>query len=135
MTASPATLVPPVLLGRLLHDARMAHDESLPDLVQRCGYAYEDDFFAGVEAGRVPLDDTLVRWLAALYDVRVDQLVPTRSQLVIDVDEGWVSIGERRQLVAPSGPDDVLTKYLALVYELRGLPVGSALRLRDPRGA
>lgn len=133
MTGSPATLVPPVRLGRLLHEVRVAHGETVDDLVRRCGLAYDDDFFVDVEAGRVALDDGLVRWLSSLYDVRADQLVPARSQLVIDVDEGWVAIGPHRGAAPQTaeGPDDVLKRYLALVYELRGLAVGSPLRLRD----
>jgi len=69
VSSSPALLVPPVRLGRILHDARVEAGETIDGLVRRCGLAYESDFFASVEAGEAPLDEPTVRWLAALYDV------------------------------------------------------------------
>jgi transcriptional regulator with XRE-family HTH domain len=123
-------LVPPVRLGRILHDARIDAGDSIDALVSRCGLAYDDTFFDAVESGRAPLDEATVRWLAALYDVKVDQLVPQRARLVIDLEEGSVRIGAAASLIEPM-PDDVLAKYLALVYELRGIRVGAPLKIRE----
>lgn len=128
---SPALLVPPVRLGRILHEARCQSGESIDALVSRCGLAYDDWFFADVESGRAPLDEPTVRWLAALYDIHVDQLVPQRSKLVIDLNDGAVAIGESAATLDATAPQDVLAKYLALVYELRGLRMGSPLKIRE----
>ena len=131
VSSSPALLVPPVRLGRILHDARLEAGESIDALVRRCGLAYERDFFAAVESGEAVLDEPTVRWLAALYDLRVEQLVPQRARLVIDLNEGFVAMGPLSGHVVDPQPEDVLAKYLALVIELRGLPPGAALKIRD----
>jgi len=131
VSPSPALLVPPVRLGRILHDARVGAGESIDGLVRRCGLAYEGDFFAAVESGEEDLDETMVRWLAALYEVKVENLVPQRARLVIDLNEGSVAIGSHTGFLTEQQPNDVLSKYLALVYELRGLPGGAALKIRD----
>ncbi len=129
-SSTPALLVPPVRLGRLLGEARQSSGESLEDLVRRCGLVYEEEFFGAVEEGRVELDESLVRWLTDLYGVQAGVLVPTRSRLIIDLDEGHVAVGESRFDINAADPDAILTNYLALVYSLRGLPVGTPIPLR-----
>ena len=131
ISPSPALLVPPVRLGRILHDARTDAGESIDTLVKRCGYAYDSYFFSSVESGEAELDEPLVRWLATLYDMRVEQLVPQRARLVIDLNEGSVAMGPLFGRLIDTHPDDVLAKYLALVLELRGLTPGAALKIRD----
>jgi hypothetical protein len=132
---APALLVPPVRLGRILHDARQAHGETLPELVRRSGLAYDESWFADLEAGRVLLDEALVRWAGALYGVSSSEIVPARSQLVIDLDEGMISAGGRATALASTGEagsvDAVLANYLALVYLLRDLPPGTPIPLRE----
>ena len=129
-TSRPAILVPPVRLGRLLGDARQSNGESLDDLARRCGLVYEGDFFARVEAGEAELDESLVRWLTDVYGVEASLLVPARSRLIIDLDEGHVAVGERRFAIDGIEPDEILANYIALVYSLRGLPVGTLIPLR-----
>ena len=114
-TASPALLVPPVRLGRLLGEIRQAHGESLADLVRRCGLAFDEAFFAELEAGRAELDEPLVRWVTELYGVATSDLLPARSELIIDLTEGHAelvergSAGQRRQVgvVEPAGEEGV----------------------------
>lgn len=79
----------------------------------------------------MPLDEPTVRWLAQLYEIDVDQLVPQRSQLIIDLEEGSIAIGENRSSFELSNPEVVLSQYLALVYALRGMKLGLPLKLRD----
>jgi hypothetical protein len=105
--------------------------ESIDALVRRCGFAYDGEFFTSVEAGEAALDEPTVRWLAALYDMRVEHLVPQRARLVIDLDEGSVAMGSLSGHLVDTHPDDVLAKYLALVMELRGLAPGAPLKIRD----
>jgi hypothetical protein len=131
-----ALLVPPVRLGRLLRDARDAHGETIADLVRRSGLAFDERWFADLESGRIPLDESLVRWVGALYGVGSSEIVPARAQLVIDLDEGAISVGSRRSPV--TGPiegagsfDHVLGNYLALVYLLRDLPPGTPIPVRE----
>jgi hypothetical protein len=133
---APALLVPPVRLGRLLHDARETQGKTITDLVRRSGLVYDEGWFGDLEAGRVPLDEPLVRWVSSLYGVGAGEIVPARSRLVIDLDEGAVSIGARRApLTAPAGGaqsfEQVLGNYLALVYLLRDLPPGTPIPVRE----
>ena len=130
-SGSSALLVPPLRLGRVLHEVRIASEHSLSDLVSDCGLAYDERWFEGIEAGRVPLDESTVRWLADLYDIDVDSLMPQRSQLIVDLEEGSIAIGENSNVLSMSSPEVVLAQYLALVYALRGMKVGAALKLRD----
>src|SRR5258708_32421031 len=89
VSSSPALLVPPVRLGRILHDARLEAGESIDALVRRCGLAYERDFCAAVEPGEAVLDEPTVRWLAALSDLRGVQLGPPQAGLGIERHEGY----------------------------------------------
>jgi hypothetical protein len=131
VTPVPALLVPPVRFGRLLRDARLANDDSTLDLMRRSGLAFDEDWFAAVELGHVELDEPLVRWLTELYGVPAGALVPARSELIIDLTEGFVAVGDARRVVASNEPERILTDYLALVYLLRGLPVGSPIEWRN----
>jgi hypothetical protein len=137
VNAPPAALlVPPVRLGRLLHDARLAHGETLSGLATRSGLAYDEEWFGRLESGHVSLDEPLVRWVSSLYGIGAGEIVPARSQLVIDLDEGAISIGNRRAPLAPPSEgtlsfDQLLGNYLALVYLLRDLPAGTPIPIRE----
>ena len=41
------------------------------------------------------LDEPLVKWVSALYGVDAGELAPSRSRLIIDLDEGVISVGAR----------------------------------------
>ena len=133
---SPALLVPPVRLGRLLRDAREAQGESIPALVRRSGLAYDEEWFARLEAGTVALDDSLVRWAGSLYGIGAGEIVPARSRLVIDLDEGMIAVGSQRvgltaAQATSTGAEQLLANYLALVYLLRDLPPGTPIPMRE----
>jgi hypothetical protein len=135
----PALLVPPVRLGRLLADARLTNGETITDLVRRSGLVYDEEWFTALESGAVALDEPLVRWVGALYGIDAGEIVPARSRLVIDLDEGAISIGSRRAPLTVAGGagrevpafDQVLGNYLALVYLLRDLPPGTPIPVRE----
>ena len=77
-------------------------------------------------------DDTLLKQLFSLYGVEGAGLLPTRSQLVINLNEGRISVEDSEvSTEGLSGPDEILTRYLALVYHLRNMPLGTAAHLRD----
>ncbi|MEM9201175.1 MAG: hypothetical protein AAGC53_05930 [Actinomycetota bacterium] len=129
MRTDTATLVPPRRLGALLRQSRVDAGLDLrglatPDLT----VSDLDD----IEHGRRLIDDELLGHLVGLYGVENADLLPIRSHLVIDLDEGRVAINDAH---APAddlvGPDAVLARYLALVYHLRELPLGTPIALRD----
>lgn len=129
--SSAALLVPPVRLGRLLREAREANNQTLSYLVRRSGLAFDEGWLEAVEDGKQDLDEPLVRWLAELYGVGAGELVPARSELIIDLDEASVTAGGLRVPLERVDTDHVLTNYLALVHLLRGVPAGTPVVLRD----
>lgn len=129
--STPALLVPPVRLGRLLGEARLTKGESLEDLSRRCGLAFDERWFADVESGQVELDEPTVRWLSEVYGIQSSTLVPARSELIIDLNEGNVRVGQTKVDLKAQRPERVLVSYLALVHALRDVPIGSPLLLRQ----
>lgn len=128
---TPTTsLVPPRRLGALLREARVAAGRELVELGPVCGLSVVE--LDDVEHGRRPLDEATLGALVEAYGVSGAGVVPARSQLVIDLDEGRIAVNRTDIDVDPAyGPDAVLTRYLALVYRLREMPLGTPLQLRD----
>lgn len=57
---------------------------------------------------------------------------PERAPLVVDLGEGVMSVKDSEvSTVGLSSPDQVLARYLAFVYHMRNLPVGTPISLRD----
>ena len=128
---TPTTsLIPSRRLGALLRDARLATGRELVDLGTVCGLSVAE--LDDVEHGRRPLDEATLSALVEAYGVSGAGVVPERSQLVIDLDEGRIAVNRTAiDVDTADGPDAVLSRYLALVYRLRGMPLGAPLALRD----
>lgn len=132
---APTTLVPPRRLSALLRSARKSSGVELIDLVAHSSWSIVE--LDDIEAGRRPLDSAELEEILRLYGVEPSRLVPERSRLVIDLDEGRIAVDQADMAVLEPGgvdvhgPDAILARYLALVYRLRGLPVGTALELRE----
>lgn len=132
------SLVQPHRLGRLLSQVRTERRIGLAELSLASGGAFAPEELAAIEAGRVVLCDTDIAGVAQVYGVGAHALVPQRTRLVIDLDEGQLSTGHARSTALPGRPDrraertadDLLTRYLSLVYTLRGLAPGVPLSLR-----
>ncbi|GJM38674.1 MAG: hypothetical protein DHS20C19_20410 [Acidimicrobiales bacterium] len=128
--SSTTTLVPPRRLGGLLREARVAAGLELGDLIEGTELSVVE--LDDIEHGRRDLDEGTLNTLVRIYGVEDAGLVPSRAQLVIDLDEGRIAVSHTDLDVDPlSGPDAVLARYLALVYRLRGLQIGASLHLRD----
>ncbi len=135
MTDSTA-LVAPLRLGHLLVEAREALGATLEELAERSG-RFSRNQLDDAEHGRLALDDPTIEALIAAYGIEPGTLVPDRARLVIDLDEGRLAIEAGDASVdeielddAPS-VDEVLSRYLGLVYAIRDLPIGSFIKLRD----
>lgn len=128
--APSTTLVPPRRLGALLRQARVTARQELSDLSAGSGLSLVE--LDDIEHGRRPLDEATLSHLVSVYGIEDVGIMPERSQLVIDLDEGRISVN-RTDIDVDStyGTDAVLTRYLALVYRLRDLPLGAPLELRD----
>ena len=135
-TVDPSTdhrpaIVPPARLGHLLLAAREDRGETRAQVAARLGEGATEALLEEVEAGRVDLTDRDMAALTAAYGVATSELVPSRSRLVIDLANGTVAVAGERRAFATDDPDEVLTRYLSLVYALRGLPAGTPVPLRD----
>ncbi|MFP4512699.1 MAG: hypothetical protein ACLFRV_07110 [Acidimicrobiales bacterium] len=126
-----ATAVPLRRLGALLQAARGGTD--LDEVARRSAGRYAPVDLVEIEQGHVDLSDDEVTGLLDLYGADPGELVASRSTLVIDVHEGTVAAGPWSTSFSPEADtaDDVLSRYLALVYEMRGLPPGTPVPLRS----
>lgn len=124
-------LVPPRRLGALLRESRVTAGEDLADVASRSERLTAADL-DDLEHGRRTLDDSLLREVVEMYGVEGTDLLPHRSRLVIDLEEGLISVASIHvPFEADPGPDVVLVRYLALVHRLRGLSVRTAVKIRD----
>lgn len=127
-------LVPPRRLGRLLAEARTDKGLTVADVCESLGGELDTVDLLEIETGRSPVEDGVLRSLADLYGLETTSMVPSRSQLVIDLDEGLIEASGASTTLADHGDDvvrqDVLTKYLALVYSMRGAEPGTMVTLR-----
>jgi transcriptional regulator with XRE-family HTH domain len=127
-----AGLAPPRRLGTLLAQAREASGTTLDELAAS-STEWSVARLEAVERGGVEFDDSQLAGVASLYGVDVATIVPPRSKLVVDLDEGILRVDGRRSATeVGDGADrhEVLARYLALVYSMRQVQPGTELTLR-----
>lgn len=128
MTAS-LDIVPPRRLGMLLAGARAERGLTVAQVAARTGVAEPD--LVSLEAGALSADAVPFDEVLAGYGTSVEELVPTRRQVLLDLEQGELLVAD--EATAFDGvptPDDVLGAYLSLVYSLRHAAPGSPLVLR-----
>jgi transcriptional regulator with XRE-family HTH domain len=106
-----------IRLARLLEHHRKQRGWSRRDLAKLSGDRWTSSDLKQVEAGRWPLDQSILSDLAALYEVDVTAVLPARTAVVID--QGLVSIGGLASVFEPWALDSLLTSYLVLVRRVR----------------
>ncbi len=130
MNANQTALVPPRRLGSLLRQARMSSGTDLDALASTSKFGPVE--LEDIEEGRRQLDEQQLADVLTVYGIENTGLLPERSQLIIDLDQGRIAVDRSDIVVGPTPDTDaVLTRYLALVYRLRELPLGTPLNLRD----
>ena len=129
----PELLVPPKRLGMLLAQARLSRGLSLAEASAELGGDWSSFDLLEVETGRRPVFDPELEVLTGLYHIPTTSLVPDRSFLIIDLNEGTLGVGAHQTSFDEGAQrQDVLTRYLTLVYAMRDLPPGTPVPLRDP---
>jgi transcriptional regulator with XRE-family HTH domain len=123
-------LVPARRLGRILSDRRAELGLSVQQISGRLDNHLTPAILDDVEHGRRDLSDAELVQVAGAYGVDVQRILPSRSELLIDLDTGTISVGKELTR-AGSDPAQVLERYLGLVHSLRGASVGSDVPLRD----
>ena len=121
-------------LGRALHQTRTTRDVSLRALARESNGRFTTRDLRQFERGARPAGQLLSSLLADLYQLELEEIVPERTALDVDLGAGVISTGGATVRLAPV-PDTVqatLRAYLDLVWALRGVKGGQvALRTND----
>lgn len=125
------TLVPPARLGALLTEQRTLQGITIDELRERSGLALSADELRRIEQGQLSLSDDQIHRLMVAYDAGSGPLVPERSELIVDLHHGAVFAGPNTKVLpVEASVDDVLGRYLSLLYLMRDMEPGGKLVLR-----
>lgn len=117
-------------LGRQLRQVRRKQGLSRAEVARSAGLTRRE--LAAYERGRVHIPESDLWCLAGSCGVEVSDLLPHRDELRFDSSLAALAIGDSiRHLRSPAEPDGLLREYLAMIYELRNLPPGSRVPLRE----
>ena len=136
-------LVPPHRLGELLGEARLQQGLSLDAAANELGPDWSALTLLEIETGYRTIPDQDLLILTEMYKIDTAALIPSRSHLVLEIDD---RIQDRGNLTVhfvggAGGPGDegesaeageVLTRYLAALYSMRGIEPGEIIPLRKP---
>jgi transcriptional regulator with XRE-family HTH domain len=118
-------------VGRNLRQVRKQQGLSRGAAARSAGLTRRE--LAQYERGKVQVPESDLWCLAGSCGVDVSELLPRREPLHVSPDLSTISTGDTiRHLRGPAEPDGVLREYLAMIYELRNLPPGSPVPLRQP---
>lgn len=131
MTSASLTLLPAARLGALLADRRTTAGRTLVDVAAGSTFSVGD--LRAIEAGDAVLDGDEVEMILTAYGMEPEDLVPARSQVVVDLDRGELLVAEQAAALDRTAPtaDEVLAAYLSLVYTLRHATPGTPLVMRQ----
>jgi transcriptional regulator with XRE-family HTH domain len=129
VTKATLDIVPPRRLGLLLADARADRGLTIDDVASRSGL--DAGKLALIESGESHLTEAQLATVLTGYGTTLEELLPVRKQVVLDLDGGQLLVAEEVVALqdAPTA-DDVLSAYLSLVYTLRRATPGEAVVLR-----
>jgi hypothetical protein len=131
------SLIPASRFGQVLSEARVQADRSVEQLAGQSQGQFTALDLRAIEDGHEVLTERRLALVAGLYGVDVDELRPSRAQLVIDLNAGTVAAGDRSARFDPPAEEpadvtpEVLTQYLSLVYAMRDIEPGTPIPLRD----
>jgi transcriptional regulator with XRE-family HTH domain len=118
-------------VGRNLRHVRKQQGLSRGAAARSAGLTRRE--LAQYERGKVDVPESDLWCLAGSCGVDVSELLPRREPLRVSPDLSTISTGDTiRHLRGPAEPDGLLREYLAMIYELRNLPPGSPVPLREP---
>jgi transcriptional regulator with XRE-family HTH domain len=117
-------------VGRHLREVRKQQGLSRGVVARSAGLTRRE--LAAYERGRVEVPESDLWCLAGSCGVEVSELLPRRDALAISPDLTSLGVGDTiRHLREPAQPDGLLRQYLPMIYELRNLPPGSRIPLRQ----
>jgi len=117
--------------GRHLRQVRRKQGLSRAEVARSAGLTRRE--LAAYERGRIVIPESDLWCLAGSCGVDVDELLPEREPLKVGSGLSSLAMGDSiRRLRDPAAPDGLLREYLSMIYELRNLPPGSRVPLRQP---
>jgi len=127
-------LVPPRRLGQLLASARVRNGFSLDEAASALGPQWSALELLEIETGHRPVLDTDLATLTNLYEIPTTNLIPPRSHLMLDLDERVLEVGHQRAQLQGEVVErqEVLSRYLSMVYAMRDVTPGRSVPLRLP---
>jgi transcriptional regulator with XRE-family HTH domain len=118
-------------LGRHLKQIRRKQGLSRAEVARSAGLTRRE--LGAYERGSVDVPESDLWCLAGSCGVDVSELLPSRDPLNVSSDLSSLAVGDSiRHLRGPTEPDGLLREYLSMIYELRNLPPGSRVPLREP---
>jgi hypothetical protein len=128
-----STFVPTARLAQLLIISRSESAQTLDELSE----ALEGRFSVGqlrqLEAAVLPITDEDLRFVAKAYNLDFALIAPARGLLEVDLAAKTIAIDDYEAKIPTSFSDqDILVRYLALLYKFRHKTPGDDLELRDP---
>lgn len=131
MTNQTISLVPKTRFGALLSAQRRDQNLNLATLATSSLGAFDVADLDRIEKGRFPLDEAATAKVASLYGVSIGEIIPERKELVVDFGTNRISASGHQMDLQEEGAQEILSKYLSLVYLMRGQEPGSKLVWRD----
>lgn len=117
-------------VGRQLRHVRRKQGLSRSEVARSAGLTRRE--LAAYERGRAEVPESDLWCLAGSCGVDVSELLPNRAPVKVSSDLSLLAIGDSiRYLRNPVDDDEMLREYLAMIYELRNLPPGSRIPLRE----
>ena len=117
-------------LGKHLREVRRLQGLSRSEVARSAGLTRRE--LAAYERGRTPVPESDLWCLAGSCGVDVAELLPHRPPLTVGSDLSSLAVGDTiRHLRSPGSANGMLREYLSMVYELRNLPPGSRVPLRE----
>jgi transcriptional regulator with XRE-family HTH domain len=120
----------PKEVGRQLRHVRRKQGLSRSEVARSAGLTRRE--LAAYERGRSAVPESDLWCLAGSCGVDVGELLPNRTPVTVSSDLSLLAVGDSiKYLRNPVDDDELLREYLAMIYQLRNLPPGSKVPLRE----
>jgi transcriptional regulator with XRE-family HTH domain len=117
-------------VGRQLRHVRRKQGLSRSEVARSAGLTRRE--LAAYERGKQAVPESDLWCLAGSCGVDVGELLPERPPVQVNSDLSLLAVGDSiRYLRSPVEDDELLRQYLAMIYELRNVPPGSVVPLRE----
>lgn len=123
-------LLPPQRRAVILSQARRQSGLDVVEVAQRSAGKFSPKFLDEVERGQTNPDLASLRALQELYGVGTNA-APQRNELVLDLNSNQLRVGEESVAFESATADNILGRYVSMLYVLRNAKPGSPLPLRD----